>query len=344
MKKRIKQIIALIILLPVIGVAAALYWIDAIAKAGVEHGATYALGVRTTLDSMSVGVIRGRVALGGLDVANPAGFKADRFMRLNQGRVGVSLGSLREDTVVLPELRLTGLDVNLERGKDKGNYEVILDGLKKFENADAKSPPQQKPGKKFVIRLVTVEDVDVQVDVAALGGSLGKVGLSGPATSLPLHFDKIELRDIGSETDGGMLLSQLSGLLTRAILEAIVKQGGSVIPDIITGELSRGLNSLGGLGEVSIQVVGDVTTMIDGQVKNVTGLGGQILDGAGKTVEGLGKGAGEVGKGVTDVLGKTGEAVGEGVGKIGEGLGGLLGGKKEKEPEPDDKETDDEKP
>jgi len=344
MKKRIKQLIAVVVLLPIVAVAAVLYYINAIAKAGVEHGATYALGVTTTLDSISVGILRGRIALAGLDVANPAGYDADRFMGLGEGRVAITLGTLREDTVVLPELRLTQLEVNLERKQDRGNYDVILEGLKKFESSGQKTPPQDKPGKKFVIQQVTVEDINVLVDVKMDPAGLSKIGLGSGVTRLPLHIDRIELRDIGSESDGGMVLSQLSGLLTKAILEAIVKKGGSVIPNIISGELARGLDALGGLGDVSIKVVGDVTTVVNGQVKNVTDLGGQILEGAGKTVEGLGKGVGEVGKGVVEGVGKTGEAVGEGVGKIGEGLGGLLGGKKKEEPKSDEKKADDERP
>lgn len=308
MKKRIKRLIAVVVLLPVAVVAGAFIYIDAIAKAGVERGATYALGVTTTLDSMSVGVLRGRVELAGLDVANPAGFTSDRFMSLGEGRVGVTLGTLMEDTVVLPELRLTGLDVNLEKKGKDANYQVILDGLKKFESTGAPPAPSKEDPKKFVIQLVTVEDVNVQVELAGMGRVL---------TRLPLHLEKIELRDVGSETTGGMVLSQLTGLLTKAILEAIVQQGAGVLPDAITGELNRGLAALGGLGNMSIRVVGDVTTMVDGQVRKVADLGGQLLDSTSNSLDDVRKGVGDVGKGLD-----------EGVGELNKGLGGLLRGQK----------------
>ncbi|HRX87494.1 MAG TPA: hypothetical protein P5572_20910, partial [Phycisphaerae bacterium] len=250
MKKRIKRLIAAIVLIPVVLVIVLFVYIDAIAKAGVERGATYALGVNTTLDSMSVGVLRGRVAMEGLDVANPPGFNSDRFLRLGEGRVAVTLGSLMENTVVLPELRLTGINVNLEKKGKSANYQVILDGLKKFESEGEPAAPAKEDAKKFIVKLVTVEDVNVQVDLLGIGGGL---------TQLPIHLDKIELRDVGSESDGGVVLSQLSGMLIKALLEAIVQKGGAVLPAEITAELNRGLAMLGGLGDASIQVVGDPT-------------------------------------------------------------------------------------
>ena len=90
------------------------------------------------------------------------------------------------------------------------------------------------------------------------------------------------------------------------------------------------LAALDDLSQVSVQVIGDVTAMVDGEVKKVGELGGAIIEGLGKTTGGLGKGADEVGKGL-----------GESVGKIGEGLGGLLGGKKKHDDKSNEKSEDD---
>ncbi|MCB9867583.1 MAG: hypothetical protein H6816_13240 [Phycisphaerales bacterium] len=318
MKKRIKRLIAAIVLIPVVLVIVLFVYIDAIAKAGVERGATYALGVNTTLDSMSVGVLRGRVAMEGLDVANPPGFNSDRFLRLGEGRVAVTLGSLMENTVVLPELRLTGINVNLEKKGKSANYQVILDGLKKFESEGEPAAPAKEDAKKFIVKLVTVEDVNVQVDLLGIGGGL---------TQLPIHLDKIELRDVGSESDGGVVLSQLSGMLIKALLEAIVQKGGAVLPAEITAELNRGLAMLGGLGDASIQVVGDVTTMVDGKVKEITSLGSGLLQDVGS----IGLPGGDVREG----LDKTKDNLGKEVDKLKDGIGGLLGGKKKDEKKDD---------
>lgn len=316
MRKRIKRIIAAVILLPIAAVAGLFVYIDQIAKAGVERGATYALGVDTTLDSMSVGVFRGRVAMNGLDVANPPGFDSDRFLRLGEGRVAVTLGTLMEDTVVVPELRLSGVAINLEKKGKSANYQVILDGLKKFESKGEPPAPEKENPKRFVVRLVVVEDVDVAVDLLGIGGGL---------TRLPVHLDRIELRDVGSESDGGVVLAQLSGMLVKALLEAVVQQAGGVLPGEITAELTQGLAMLHGLGGASIKVVGDVTAIINGQTQDLAGLSGRLLQDVGSV--------GEVGQNLREGLDKTKDNLGQEVGRLKDGLGGLLGDRK-KSPEP----------
>ena len=143
MKKLFKIVIVLVVLLVIVVVVVALSMIDRIAKAGVEQGGTYALGVKTTLDDISVAIFAGQCGMEGLKVANPEGFDSDRFLGLNTGQVAVSLGSLMEDTVVVPTLTLTGIDLYLEKKGDKGNYDVILENLKKFESKPDEAPDEE---------------------------------------------------------------------------------------------------------------------------------------------------------------------------------------------------------
>ena len=130
MKKIILRIAVVLLVLIITAVAAVGFYLDAIAKGAIERGATYALGVRTTLDDADLRPLSGRLSIGGLKVDNPEGFKGDYFMRLDQGGVAVRLGSLRQEVVDLPHLRLSGLDLNLERVKKEANYNVILENLK----------------------------------------------------------------------------------------------------------------------------------------------------------------------------------------------------------------------
>ena len=206
--KKIKRLIVGLVVLLVVVVVAVVLWIDHIAKAGVETGATYALGVNTTVDSVDVGVLTGGVQMDALNVANPQGYGSDHFLRLGKGKVAVSLGSLMNETVILPELTLAGISMNLERRGAKGNYQVILDNLKKFESQEAAEPEPDEPkqGKKFVIEKVDISDVQVQVELLPIGGD---------ATRLPVRIERIELKNVGSDSDGGVLLSELTGILIR---------------------------------------------------------------------------------------------------------------------------------
>ena len=305
--KRIKKIVAAVVVIIVVLIVAVFFWIDRLAKAGVEGGATYALGVDTQLDSMDVGVFSGSVAMADLNVANPTGFESPHFLQLGEGRVGVSLGTLMEDKVVLSELTLSGLNLNLVHHKGKANYKVILDNLKKFESGEKKEEAaEEEGGKRFVVQKVVVRDVRVEVELLPIGGDL---------TRVPIIIDAIELEDVGSDSDKGILLAELTNIILKAILTTVARQGGDLLPGDIAGELTAGLDQLKGLGDVSVQVVGKVTAQVAEQVT--------------EAAEKVGE---EVGKAVEETTEKVGEGLDRAGKDVKRGLGGVLDlGKKDKD-------------
>ncbi len=290
--KRVKKIVAAVVALVVLVFIAVIFWIDHVAKAGVEVGATYALGVETTLDDMDVGMFSGSVEMADLNVANPEGCSSPHFLQLGEGRVDISLGTLMEDKVVIPELTLSGLRMTLEHKNGKANYKTILDNLKKLESKSDPAPDDEGSGKRFVINKVAVNDVEVQVELLPVGGSL---------TRVPVKIERIEVQNVGSDSDQGVMLAKLTGILIKAILTSVVQQAGSALPGDIAAELNSGLAQLEGLGGASVQVVGEVTAVA-----------ADVATKAGRAGEDLGKAAEEAGKGIA------------------EGIGGLLGGKDEK--------------
>jgi hypothetical protein len=296
--KWIKRIVILLVLVVVVVAVIGVVMIDRIAKHGVEQGGSYAMGVTTKLDGIHVGLLSGSVSLDGLSVENPEGFKADHFLKLGDGSVEVSLGSLMGDTVEVPSLKLNHIDIALEKDKGKANYDVILENLAKVTGSDAEPAPDEAEGKKFVIRELIITDVNVKAEV--IGGM-----------SVPVKVPEIRLTDIGTESDKGVLLKDLSGIIVTAILATVAEQAGDILPGDIGKGLQGGLAAVGDLGEFGVQVVGDVTAQAS-----------QIV---GETAEKLGETAGQVGEAAKSV----GDEAGKAVDKLGEGLGGLLGGKKD---------------
>ena len=298
--KLVLKIVAVVVVLVIASVIAAFVWIDQVAKAGVEGGATYALGVDTKLDSMSVGVFSGRVAMTDLRVSNPPGFESPHFMRVDQGGIAVTLGTLMQDKVVLPELTLSGLRLNPIHHQGQANYKTIIDNLKKFESKEgsAAEPGPSRQGKRFVIEKVSIRDVQVEVELLPVGGSLTKV---------PVVIERLELENVGSDSEKGVLLAELTDVILKGILTAVLNQAGHVLPADIAGELTAGLGRLKGLGDVSVQVVGEVTAVVVEQVGAVTE---KLAKGAGKVVEDtaheidqeLEKSSKELEKGVKDLL------------------------------------------
>jgi hypothetical protein len=285
--KWIKRIVVLVVLVVVVVGAIGYIAVDRIAKAGIEQGGTHAMGVETKLDGIHVGLFSGSVSMDGLSIENPEGFKADHFMSLGDGSVDVTLGSLMGDKVEVPMLQLNDIDLSLEKDGGKANYQVILDHLASVSGGQNEPVEDTgEEGKKFVIKELVITDVKVQAEV--IGGM-----------SVPITIPEIHLTDIGTDSDKGVLLKDLSGIILTAILTSVVEQAGDVLPGGIGEGLQGGLAAVGDLGDFGMKVVGDVTAQA-----------GEMVDEAAE---------------------KLGEEVDQAMDKVTEGLGGFLGNKKDKE-------------
>jgi len=284
-KKRTKVLVGAMaaVVLVLMGV---FVWLDQIAKTAIEVGATQALGVPTQLDKARIGIFSGQFRLSGLKIANPPGFDSDHFLSLDEGELIVSPTALLQDTVVVSKLAFSGIDMNLEKKGKQDNYGVILENLNKQtgetepeEETPDPEPPEQ--GKKFVIEEVLIRDIAVHADLIPIGGDISRVTFRIP---------EIRLENIGSESDGGVVMAELSGVLMQAIFKAVIEKGGDLIPGNMIKGLSAGLQ---GLEDLSVQVVGEV-----GKAAQEAG---QAM---GKTVEEVGKGMDEALKGIEGLFKK----------------------------------------
>ena len=64
---------------------------------------------------LAVGVRSGTLEIDGLKVSNPPGYQASHFLRLDEGALAVGLGSLTKETIEVPSVTLSGVDLILEK-------------------------------------------------------------------------------------------------------------------------------------------------------------------------------------------------------------------------------------
>lgn len=241
--KLVKLLLGLVLLL-VVALVVAGFFIDGIAKTAVEEGGSRALGVPTTLKGIDIGLLGGTATLEGLKVSNPKAFGSGSFLELGKGSVAVSATSLFSDTIRVPELTLSAVRVNLLQSLDASNYGTILDNLQRFQGGGSAS---SEDGKRYVIEKLNIEDVVVTV-APMQGLDLAKV-------TIPI--DRIELKDVGSESDKGVLLSDLSGIVVEAILKRATATGQ--LPGLVQGALGGKLGGLHGLQDAGLQVLQGLT-------------------------------------------------------------------------------------
>ncbi len=276
MKRLIKLAVVLVVLL-ILLIGGVVFYIDKAAKTLIERGGTYALGVETTVDSADVRLLAGDFRMQGFAVANPEGFDADHFLSLDNAGVDLDIGSLRADTIELPTLFLTGLAMAIEREGGKANYSVILDNLKSLESGE-EDDAAEGPSKKFVIHEIVLRDNVVTVEVLPLGGELSTVAVS---------IAEIRLEEIGSDSDTGVVISDLMNLIVQAVLTSVLESGID-LPKELFDDLSGQLAQLDSLKELGVNVVAELGNQAGGIIPNSGDIGRSLQDAGGDAIKGLG--------------------------------------------------------
>ena len=118
--KKIRRIILGLVLLVVMVIVVGLFGIDLLAKMGVEKGATYALGVETTVGSLDLSVFGGSLEMEKLRIANPEGFSAPVFVESGKFSLRMDPSSVFSDTIEVNDFELVGgvIEITVQELRD----------------------------------------------------------------------------------------------------------------------------------------------------------------------------------------------------------------------------------
>lgn len=237
-----------------------------IAGYAVESSAGSATGVEANVGGIDVSPFRGTFAMNRLTLDNPESqpFDSDRFMLLERTDAFFSLTSFLQSKVEIPEVRLQGLDINIERKNGVENYQLILDHLGKVSSGE------QEGGQQYIISNLIVEDITVTF-------------AGYPGMNRELHLGNIHMTDVGSG-EGGVSRRQVIGILIREVFRQMLRNP-EMLPGMFHEGVLEGMKKLGGLGKVGVTFLGNIT------------------DGAGNVIMELGGAVGSVGRALGDILG-----------------------------------------
>ncbi len=326
------KIAAVLIVLVVIGfialIAFGLSQADAILKAAIERGGTYATQTTTTVDEVNLGITDGTFSMSGLKIANPTGFTSDHFLTLGDTSVQLQTSSITSDVIAVPTVAFNNIDIILDKGGDPSNYNTILNSLKRFETSDTKAAPENSGGKKVAIDSLTLNNIDIRV--------ANMPGVSLLTGDVAINIPSIELKNIGK--DEPMTAAQVVNLVIKTVLTAAVEAGGGILPTDVLSGLASGLTDLSSLSDMGITVLNDAGELVGEQLDNVLDQVGNITDGAQDAIDnatkdlpaGIGDGLKDATKDVTDQAEK---AVDDAKEEIEKGLGNLFGNKKKEDEE-----------
>ncbi len=213
-KNNIRTILALIlIIVALIMIVVSLFGESAV-KAAVKKGGTKALGVDVDLKGVTMSLIRGKVTMKGLSVANPEGYENKTLLELKKGMVDASLGSLMSETVEIETIDFDGMVLTIEQKGLSNNLQDIINNIPKSAPKETPEKPK-KDGKAIKIKELKITNTKVNV-------------ILPPAEPITLDLNPIEMQNLGSKDK--MTVAKLSAEILLVLATAVAEQGADQLP------------------------------------------------------------------------------------------------------------------
>ena len=211
--------------------AGAVWWrLDALVKRAIESGASERLGVETTISTLLLRPLSGKLWLRELRIANPSGYDGS-FLHVAEAHGELDVSTLRRDVIEVREITLTGVELTLEEKAGGSNYDAIVKNL--HTRAAAAPAGAEKSGPSVRVHDLYVRDVT------------GHVRL-GPAPALALEVPEIHLQQLGGPS--GATTGEITAEVVEAILTTVATRAPGM-PFHLAGRILTGLG-LGGAVDV----------------------------------------------------------------------------------------------
>lgn len=212
MKKILIGIAAVIVVL-VVAVVFLLGNVDKIVKGALEGIGSELLGVPVTVAAVKIDLKSGSGQITGMTIANPSGYTAQNAFQMDMIRLGINLGSLGKQPLVIDELNIKSPVVELEAKKDgSSNLQTLLDNIdKNSAKADNKAAEEQP-------------DTDATPEGEPMRIAFGKLAITGVTVNViapEQKPEKVVIPDVVEENVGetiGLTPSEIGSLIFGKII------------------------------------------------------------------------------------------------------------------------------
>jgi len=226
MKKLIIRIAVALVVLVVIALAVVFFSLNSIVKKGVETVGPKLTKVEMRLGGVNLSPLSGNGRLSDLFVGNPEGYHTASAIKVGDINVGLQVGSVLSDTLVVEGVNIQAPEITLEGSLSGNNLSKILDNLnaaageEKPAKTEKPEPTVKKSEKKFFVKDVLVKGGQIHVSITALAGK---------TATLPLP--ELHLQNIGSR-ENGVTAAELSKQILTPLLASVTKAVGENLADL----------------------------------------------------------------------------------------------------------------
>lgn len=252
MKKIIIRIVTVLILLVILALVVVFFSLNSIVKKGIETVGPELTKVDVKVDAVDISPFSGSGKLTKLFVGNPHDFKTAYAMQMGSIKLGVQIGSVTADTIVINEINIQSPEIQFDGGLSGNNLSTILDNLKSSSSSSPAStnapaqPAGQKKEKKFIVKDFVLQGAKLHLNVTGFGIPMSQT------VSIP----DIHMQDLGT-AEGGLTAAQLGEKIAQPIYDAAYKAAGNLASSAVKG--------LGNVGNGAV-------TNINGEINSIGGL------------------------------------------------------------------------
>lgn len=242
MKKII--LIAVVVILVVIGGVAYFLFasLDSLVKTAIETVGTETAGVPVKVDGVKISLTDGTGTLTGLSVGNPAGFKSDTAFKVSTITIGIDIGSVTKDPIVINQIEVASPEVTYELSSSGGsNFQAIQDHMQQKSpgGGQTSTPSSSSQGPKLIIKKLDITNGTVNVATPIPGGKTGG------------SLGDIHLTNVGQSTGGAtaaQVAEQILSAITNSAMSAAAKLGVGQQLDKLKGAAGGLVPGSGGSG------------------------------------------------------------------------------------------------
>jgi hypothetical protein len=242
MKRGLFGFIVVVIVIGVLGLVTANFFIGSIIKKGVETVGPTVTKTDVKLDGASLALLSGSGELRGLLVGNPQGFKTPSAIRIGSVSVQVVPRSVFGGKVIVHSVKVLAPEITFEGGLQGNNLSKLLDNIR-GTNQPAGSSSSSSSSR-------TLEVDDLLITGGKINVNLNLLGSRSATVALP----EIHLTDLGQDPNG-LTPAELSEKLVHVLLDSATRA--------VTSEMGALGKNLGGaaqaVGTGAVQQVEKVT-------------------------------------------------------------------------------------
>jgi len=261
--KWIKRIVLAVVLVVVIAIAVAYFSFNSIVCKVVQRQGTASLHVPTTLESVALSLLGGKLSLHGLNVGSPPNFSAPQMFSVGTASVQVHYGDLTGNPIRISKIVIDAPKLVVEQLNLKLNIQALMDQKSKAAEAPAAGAAPEKPAEPMKLIIDELDVNNAQVSFMP--------GLPGLSSEMTVPVPSLVLKNIGNADN-----SQNGAAFGDVVMQTVTALAGQAgqagnLPAQLKGMLSTNLQ----------QVAKDLGSSFAGQFQSVTGSLGQGLGNVG---------------------------------------------------------------